>query len=158
MSDTARSAGQAEPESLSAPYVLEYDYHRSVGPVIGAFLGGLRERRIFGVRARDGRIIVPPQEYDPATGDPIDEMVEVDDTGVVQTWAWVHEPRPNHPLDRPFAFALVRLDGADTAILHCVDAGEEAAMRTGMRVRARWRDETAGAILDIACFVPESAS
>jgi uncharacterized OB-fold protein len=28
-------------------------------------------------------------------------------------------------------------------------------MRTGMRVRVRWRDETMGEILDIACFEPE---
>jgi uncharacterized OB-fold protein len=30
-------------------------------------------------------------------------------------------------------------------------------MRTGMRVRARWRDETEGAITDIACFEPEAS-
>ena len=35
-------------------------------------------------------------------------------------------------------------------MLHAVDAGEESKMRTGMRVRVRWRDETVGEILDIA--------
>jgi uncharacterized OB-fold protein len=49
----------------------------------------------------------------------------------------------------------VQLDGADTAMLHAVDAGEESKMRTGMRVRVRWREETVGEILDIACFEPE---
>ena len=64
-------------------------------------------------------------------------------------------PSDKHPLDRPFAWALVQLDGADTAMLHVVDAGEESKMRTGMRVRVRWREETVGEILDIACFEPE---
>ena len=99
---------------------------------------------------------MPPQEYDPETGEELDDWVGVGDAGVVTTWAWVREPRPHHPLDRPFAFALVRLDGADSAMLHAVDAGDEARMATGMRVRARWRDETQGDIHDIVCFEPEA--
>ena len=144
--------------TLTAPHVLEYEYTRSVGPVIGMFLGGLRERRILGVKTRDGRVLVPPQEYDPDTGESVtDEFVDVGPSGVVRTWAWVHEPRPNHPLDRPFAWALVQLDGADSAMLHAVDAGEESRMRTGARVRVSWRAKTAGEIHDIACFELEDA-
>jgi hypothetical protein len=138
--------------SLSAAYTLEYPYHRSVGPVIGRFLAGLRDRRVFGIRGTDGRIIVPPQEYDPNTGEAIDEMVEVGAVGEVQSWTWIAHPRRNHPLQRPFAFALIRLDGADTSMLHCVVAESDASMRTGMRVRVRWREERTGAITDIECF------
>ena len=145
-------------EVLSAPHVIEYSYTRSVGPVIGRFLGCLRERRIEGIRTTDGKVLVPPTEYDPTTGEPLDEFVEVGQSGVVTTWAWVYDPRRNHPLDRPFAWALIRLDGADTGLLHAVDAGDESKMATGMRVRVRWREETAGEIQDIACFEPEDAS
>jgi uncharacterized OB-fold protein len=45
----------------------------------------------------------------------------------------------------------VQLDGADTGLLHALDAPREA-IRTGMRVRIRWADETVGFINDIACF------
>jgi hypothetical protein len=38
-------------EVLTAPHVVERTYTRSTGPVIGAFLAGLRDRRILGVRA-----------------------------------------------------------------------------------------------------------
>ncbi len=143
--------------ALTAPHVLEYAYTRSVGPVIGRFLGALRERRIVGVRTADGRVVVPPQEYDPETGDPVGEFVDVGQSGTVVTWAWIPEPRPKHPLQRPFAWALIRLDGAATAMLHAVDAGDEPRMSTGMRVRVRWRDETVGEIQDIACFEPADA-
>jgi hypothetical protein len=146
---------QTESEILAAPHVLEYPYTRSTGPVIGRFLTGLRERRIEGVRASDLRVIVPPAEYDPVTSEPLADFVEVGQAGVVTTWAWVYNPRPKHPLDRPFAWALIRLDGADTAMLHAVDAGDPSRMKTGMRVRVRWREETTGEIQDIACFVPE---
>lgn len=144
------------PGALTAPHVLEYPYTRSVGPVLGRFFAGLRERRIEGIRSKSGRVLVPPQEYDPETGEELAGWVAVADAGVVTTWAWVHEPRAHHPLDRPFAFALVRLDGADSAILHAVDGGDESRMATGMRVRARWRDETQGDIHDIVCFEPEA--
>jgi uncharacterized OB-fold protein len=144
-------------EPLAATYVLEYPYHRSVGPVIGRFLTALRDRRIIGVRAADGRVLLPPIEYDPQTGDAIDEIVDLADRGEVTSWTWVDDPRPNHPLQRPFAFALIRIDGADTSMLHAVDARDQAAMRTGMRVCARWRDKTEGTILDIACFEPEAS-
>jgi hypothetical protein len=145
------------PASLTAPHTLEYTYTRSVGPVIGRFLGSLRERRLVGVRTESGRVLFPPQEYDPETGDPVGEFVEVGPAATVVTWAWVSEPRPNHPLARPFAWALIRPDGADTAMLHAIDAIDESRVSTGMRVRVRWRDETAGEIHDIACFEPEGA-
>src|SRR4051812_12753670 len=105
-------------EALSAPYVFEYTYRRTVGPVIGRFLTGLRDGKIEGVLAADGRVLVPPTEYDPATGEAVGEFVEVGQTGIVTSWAWVAEPRKLQPLDRPFAWALVQLDGADTSILH----------------------------------------
>jgi uncharacterized OB-fold protein len=119
------------------------------------FLTGLRERRIEGIRARDGRVLVPPREYDPETSEELSEFVLVGQSGVVKTWSWVSRPSAKHPVARPFAWALVQLDGADTALLHAVDAGQESRMRTGMRVRVRWREQTVGEILDIACFEPE---
>ena len=139
---------------LSAPYALEYVYRRSVGPVIGRFLSSLREGRIEGVRTASGKVVVPPVEYDPDSGDATLDFVSVGDAGVVTTWAWASAPRPGQPLDKPFAWALVKLDGADTAMLHAVDAGTPARMKTGMRVRARWSDAREGSIRDIACFVP----
>ncbi len=149
-----------EPDTtpLSALHVLEYPYTRSVGPVVGRFLGGLVERKIEGIRAKDGRVLVPPVEYDPVTSEELTEFVEVGQAGVVTTWAWVREPQPKHPLDVPFAWALIKLDGADTALLHVVDAGDESNMATGMRVSVRWREQTSGEISDIACFEPEATS
>jgi uncharacterized OB-fold protein len=141
---------------LTAPHVLEYPYRRSVGPVLGRFFTELRDGKIVGVRTKAGRVLVPPQEYDPDTGAATsDEFVPVGPGGVVTTWSWVTRPRAKQPLDRPFAWALVKLDGADTALLHAVDAGDIAVMRTGLRVKPRWRAERAGHISDIACFEPE---
>ncbi|MFD7433947.1 Zn-ribbon domain-containing OB-fold protein [Streptomyces sp. NPDC059861] len=142
------------PEVLKAPLVVEFPFTRSLGPVQSAFLTGLRERVVLGVRTHDGRTLVPPVEYDPVTADELRDLVEVAPTGTVTTWAWNPAPRRGQPLGTPFAWALVRLDGADTALLHALDATGPDAVRTGMRVRVRWADERTGAITDIACFEP----
>jgi uncharacterized protein len=133
---------------------IAFDYTRSLGPVLGQFMTALRERRILGARGADGTVHSPPFEYDPVTSLPPQELVAVGPAGTVLTWSWLAEPLPGQPLDRPFGWALIRLDGADTAMLHAVDAGSAAAMRTGMRVRPRWAADRVGSIRDIACFEP----
>ncbi|MEU3458812.1 OB-fold domain-containing protein [Streptomyces sp. NPDC006733] len=140
------------PEVLSAPLVVEFPFTRSLGPVQSAFLTGLRERTVLGVRTGDDRVLVPPVEYDPVTSAELRELVEVGATGTVTTWAWNPDPGRYQPLATPFAWVLVRLDGADTAMLHALDAPGPDAVSTGMRVRIRWAAERVGAITDIACF------
>ncbi|MHC3817231.1 Zn-ribbon domain-containing OB-fold protein [Streptomyces sp. DT9] len=142
------------PDILSAPLVVEFPFTRSLGPVQSAFLTGLRERTVLGVRTGDGKVLVPPVEYDPVTAEELHELVEVAATGTVTTWAWNPHPRRDQPLDTPFAWVLVRLDGADTALLHVLDAPGPEAVSTGMRVRVRWAQDRTGAITDIACFEP----
>src|ERR1700730_6070391 len=105
-------------------HTIECPSPRPLGPVIGPFLTGLRDRRILGARTPDGRVLVPPLEWDPATGAGLEPApVEAGPPGPAQTWAWVTRPARKRPLDHPFAFALVRLDGADTGLLHVVDGG-----------------------------------
>lgn len=152
------SDASASGETLRAPHRLEYTYKRSLGDVLGRFFTSLRDGRIEGVKTADGRVLVPPAEYDPETGESTTgEWVEVGPGGTVESWTWIPQPRPRHPLDHAFAFALVKLDGADTALLHAVDAGDESKMSTGMRVQPRFANEPIGQIQDIACFVPEDA-
>ena len=66
-------------------------------------------------RDSDGRVHVPPLEYDPVTHAPLTDFVEVSPVGTVVTWTWTARPLDGQPLDRPFGWALIRLDGADTA-------------------------------------------
>jgi uncharacterized protein len=138
---------------LSAPLKLSFDYTRSVGPVLGEFFTALRDRRVVGVRGSDGRVHVPPAEYDPVTYEPLREIVTVASVGTVVSWTWQPEPLEGQPLDRPFAWALIKLDGADTPMLHAVDAGDAGCIKTGARVHVHWADEPAGAITDLAYFV-----
>lgn len=144
----------AELGTLHAPLKVEFDYTRSLGPTLSEFMSGLRRYQVVGGRLADGTVVVPPPEYDPQTLDPVTDLVPVSDEGVVQSWTWVPEPVKGQPLDRPFAWALVLLDGADRPLLHAVAVDSPDAIETGLRVRARWSEEPAGAITDIRWFEP----
>ena len=141
-------------QPLRAPLEIGFDYTRSLGPVLSQFMAALAERRILGARGADGRVHAPPFEYDPVSAEPPASLTEVGPEGTVVSWSWMPEPLAGQPLAKPFAWALIRLDGADTAMLHAVDAGSAAAMRTGLRVRPRWAERPAGSIRDITCFEP----
>lgn len=139
---------------LTVEHVLEYPYSRTLGPVLGPFLTALRDGRILGIRCGQ-RVLCPPLEFDPETGATLaPDFVEVGPGGRVETWTWIAEPTRKHPFREPFAFALVKLDGADTALVHAVEAPGPGSMSRGMRVRARFAGERAGAITDVY-FVPE---
>jgi uncharacterized OB-fold protein len=121
-------------------------------------MSALRQRQVLGGVLSDGRVVVPPPEYDPVTHAAVTDVVPVSDFGIVTSWSWVAEPVAQQPLDRPFAFAQVLLDGADAPMLHAVAVDSPADISSGMRVRIRWADEPTGTIRDIAWFEPAGDS
>ena len=140
--------------TLQAPVTVAFDYTRSTGPVLGRFFSGLRDGVVVGGRTSSGQVLVPPPEYDPDTHAETTDFVEVAPAGTVTAWSWCPEPVAGQPLDRPFAWAQVRLDGADGTLLHALDVPSPDDVETGMRVQVRWADERTGTITDIACFEP----
>jgi uncharacterized OB-fold protein len=134
---------------------MEFPYKHSTGEVIGRFLAGLKEqKRIWGQRVAGRGVVVPPFGYSEIDGSPSGEWVEVKETGEVTAVALVHEPlERQHPFASPFAFVLVRLDGADTAIPHVV-RDDLDRLHVGARVAAVWAPdgERTGSVRDIACF------
>ena len=98
--------------------------------------------------------MVPPLGYSEVDGSAASEWVAVGPGGVVTAAAVVHEPIAGfHPSERPFAYVLVKLDGADTALAHIVTEGLDR-LRVGSRVEAVWAADEArqGTIRDIAAF------
>ena len=83
-------------EILSQAFTLGYTYTRSTGPVVGKFFTALRDRKMVGIKGSDGKVLMPPVEFDPVSAEALSEFVDVADTGVVKTWAWVTEHRKAH--------------------------------------------------------------
>lgn len=142
-------------EPMHEKTVVEFPHVHFTGSVVGRFLAGLKEqKKIWGQRTSGQGVVVPPPGYSEVDGSAAGEWVEVKDTGVVTAVAVVHHPLERmHPFSSPFAFILVRLDGADTAMAHVVkeDLGK---LKVGSRVKAVWAadEQRQGTIRDIACF------
>ena len=132
---------------------MEFPYKHSTGETIGRFLAGLKEQRtIWGQKVAGQGVVVPPLGYSEVDASAGGDWVAVAPTGTVTAAAVVTKPLAGlHPSDAPFAFVLVRLDGADTALAHVVTDGHER-VRVGSRVEAVWADERTGTIRDIARF------
>lgn len=141
------------PQLMQEDFSVHYTYTRSTGPVIGDFLTALRDRQqILGIKGSDGRVLVPPVEFDPQTTEALSELVEVSDQGEVTSFCWVKDPIAHHHIQHPFAFATIRLDGADSDLIHMVDCGDESRIQVGTRVKAKWAEQRSGIMTDIACF------
>jgi uncharacterized OB-fold protein len=138
---------------------MEFPYKHSTGETIGRFLAGLKEQgRIWGQRVAGQGVVVPPVGYSEVDASAGGEWVEVKPTGVVTAVAKVHKAIDAlHPHPAPFAFVLVKLDGADTALAHVATEGLDR-LKVGARVEAVWKPEAerVGSIRDIAGFRPVS--
>jgi len=142
---------------MFADWTMEFPYKHSTGETIGRFLAGLKDqRRIWGQRVSGQGVVVPPVGYSETDAAEGGEWVAVANTGAVTAVAVVHDAVEGlHPAPAPFAFVLVKLDGADTALPHIVTEGLDR-LRVGSRVEAVWKPdgERIGSIRDIAGFRP----
>lgn len=152
------SAANTNGESIAPMFqelAMEFGYKHSTGEVVGRFLAGLKEQKtIWGKRVAGLGVVVPPLDYSEVDASASSEWVAVEPKGIVTAVAVVHKPIDRlHPYQQPFAYVLVKLDGADTAMPHVVKDNLDK-LRVGVRVEAVWKndDERVGSILDIACF------
>ena len=140
---------------LRAPFELAYNYKRSSGPVMSKFFEALGQQKILGTKSTAGKVFSPAAEFDPETNEPLKEMVEVGPGGVVESFSWIENPQHHHLIKEPFAFALIKLDGADTSMLHMVAQCKEADLSIGLRVKANWSEIQEQRITDIKFFTIE---
>ncbi len=140
---------------LRAPFELAYNYKRSNGPVMSKFFEALGEQKILGTKSSTGKVFSPAAEFDPETHESLKEIVEVGPGGAVESFSWIETPQHHHLIKEPFAFALIKLDGADTCMLHMVANCNEADLSIGSRVTANWSEVQEQRITDIKFFTLE---
>ena len=137
---------------LRAPFELAYNYKRSSGPLMSKFFDALAEQKILGTKSSTGKVYAPAAEFDPETHESLSDLVEVGPGGVIESFSWIEEPKHHHLIKNPFAFALIKLDGADTSMLHMVTECDEADLKIGSRVSANWSATLVNRITDIKFF------
>jgi uncharacterized OB-fold protein len=132
---------------------VSFRYTPGVGNL--AFFEALRDRGVFlGSRCDDcGVTYLPARIFCERCLAELEASVECGPEGELVSWTLVRVDVDDQPLDRPVTYGLVRLDGADTVLLHRVlDVDGEPAI--GMRMRPVLASEREGSILDIEGFAP----
>jgi len=141
--------------SIHGKLALPYSYF--AGRVGSRFLIRIRdEKKIMGIRCNPcNKVFVPPrQTCDICMEDIRDNWTDVGNEGEITNFTVVRYPDKHLPKEPPYVLALIRLDGADTAMAHVVEGVEPGQVKTGMRVRAVFAEETTGTLLDIDHFEP----
>jgi hypothetical protein len=147
-------------EKIEEPIVvrgkLEVPYKQFVGGVGSKFLIELRDnKRIMGMRCPScNRVYVPARSICPKCQSKMTEWVEVSDKGTLLTYTTVHYSEPIQPVEPPFVYGVVQLDGADTGLTHFIGGVDFEDIRIGMRVQAVFKEKREGNMLDIKYFKP----
>ncbi len=137
---------------------IKVPYSWQAGETASYFLTQLRdEGKIWGKKCpKCEKVLVPPRKNCPFCFVHTDEWIEVSDEGVVETFTIVERDTPIQPLKAPFVYAVIRLDGAGTSLIHAVSETDLDKINEGMRVKAVFADERKGSLTDIAYFKPVS--
>lgn len=135
---------------------ISVPYSWWAGDTAGTFLVALRdEKKIRGTRCeRCRKVFVPPRKGCPQCFTPTMDWVDVSDTGELISYTIARRQLAALPKEAPLCFGLIKLDGADTGLLHFLDDLTLEDITIGMRVRARFAENRRGTINDIECFVP----
>jgi len=139
-----------QPSQISVPYTWW------AGETAGRFLNALRdEQTIYGTRCdRCNRVFIPPRKTCPTCFTPNETWTPVKKIGTVVAHTVARRQLAAIPENVPVIFALVRLDGADTAMLHRITGADPDRIAIGMRVRACFSDQAGATINAISHFEP----
>lgn len=139
--------------TITAGVNLQFKY--AAGKAASRFLAALRdEQAIYGTRCPAcRRVLVPARSFCPRCGCETTGWLAVGPAGTLVAFA--ADPLPAHPPAPSLPLALIRLDGADTALVHRIGEANPDALFVGQRVTAVFAEARSGTILDIAYFKPE---
>ncbi len=149
--------GEQQVEEMVYKGRIKVPYTWYVGECGSRFYVELRDnKKLWGTKcSKCGEVVVPPKNSCGKCFVPMTEWVELKDTGVLQTFTVVHYETPGiSPLKPPYAYGIIKLDGADTGFVHMVAETDLGKLKAGMKLKAVFRDERQGNLLDIAYFTP----
>ncbi len=137
-------------------------YKWAMGAATTRFFEELKNKKIMGTKCpKCNRVLIPARSFCSHCFEKIDEWKEVSQEGTLRTWCTVNFSYEGQPKEPPYILGIIDLDGADVGLPHFVggvdlDDFEEAAKKVhiGGRVRAVWKENRTGNILDIDYFQP----
>jgi uncharacterized OB-fold protein len=147
---------KSEVEEIVFPGKICVPYWWTVGSTLSKWYIQMRDDgEIWANRCSEcGTVYVPPKVKCIECYKDMNDWVKLPGTGTVETFTVVNYEVPGGIAKKPpFVYALVKMDGADTGMVHFLDVKPEKA-KIGMRVQAVMAKERDGHITDIKHFKP----
>lgn len=144
-----------KPQVLESQINVPYSWW--AGDTASRFFTSLRDaKKLLGTRCNQcGKVFVPPRKTCPLCF--VEEMrwVELSGRGTLESYTIARRQLAALKKKAPVIFGLIRLDCADTAILHHIGEIDPGAVKIGLRVRAHFAAKRSGTIEDIDYFKPD---
>jgi len=136
---------------------IKVPYTWSAGAYATRFFTELKDnKKIWGTKCpKCNCTYIPPRKNCPKCFVNITEWVELGNTGTLLTYTIVRYKEPLiQPMEPPYAYGIIKLDGANTGLTHLLGEVDLNKIKPGMRVQAVFREKREGNILDIKYFKP----
>ena len=135
---------------------ISVPYSWWAGDTAGKFYRSIRdEKKMMGTECRAcGKVFIPPRKSCPQCFGADTRWVEVSDEGTLMSYTVARRQLAALPKPVPVYFGLVKLDGADTGLLHFIENVDDREIRIGMRMKIKFSHQRKGTLNDIEGFVP----
>ena len=139
-----------EPKPLTIAYTPDMPYSYHAGFYYSRFLKELRDhKRIVGVKCpRCRKVYVPPRVVCRDCFVTMEEFTPVSDRGTILAFTVTNFPHTDtttgEPKKIPYTAVFIKLDGADSNIVHRLDEVDEKKIKAGMRVKAVFAEHRTG--------------
>ena len=150
-----------EADILEIPYYYIGEYLYSYGEISRFFKEVMENKRLLATKCPNcGKVWMPPRGY---CSDcyALNEWIPLTGTGTVMSATYCFfgaSKQYEMPkfFDLPYVLALIKLDGADTCMIHTVvtEMPTLGMVKSGTRVKVAWMEKRQGKVTDFY-FVPE---
>jgi uncharacterized OB-fold protein len=146
-------------ETFFTPVVpMDFTYNYRVGTYVERYLAGFKDKKIMGSKCPGcGKVAVPPRMWCGVCNKKMEEFVELSREGTLENFTVGHvvlEKGQLSQAEKPQILGLIKLDGATTLFLAKVEGVSSDGVKTGMRLKAVWKDQVEGDYLDLDHFEP----
>ena len=125
----------------------------SVGPYMERFYQDLSEKGFTGVKCpKCKKVYVPPRKYCSSCHILMTKFVPVKKTGEIINYTVAYQKVDGSRRDQPVMIALIRLDGADTAVFG--EVRTSAPIKVGTRVKAVFAATPGNTVDSLSHFQP----
>jgi hypothetical protein len=133
---------------------IKVPYKHTAGAYVENFITNIdKNNKIMGIKCpKCGEIYVPPKMICFKCFEKMEEWVEVGNKGTVKGFTLITHSTPVMPLEPPFAYALIHLDGSTTDIIHLIKETDPKKLKEGIRVEAVFKEKPRKRITDIEYF------